>query len=401
MFGGALIQGKFDSYQHSRLAQKTLQKRFWSIVDLDGTFAAGDPAIRRQVRSMLESMGALLFCTARTPELVMSRRSFELSKTLAGFSRSEPRWLGSDGVYYEKPLDTLPQEEQDPDAILSFGQGIYIGGIGCNRKKCNPYFVDTDYRDKYLDPVGHDGVLIGGRPWIALAHDLVRELNLESNLAAINRKEMRDEANVDEPDYRLQLDFSGADAVEQKYKALTLIRAATKGALMGRLEGVDESKPSNTPEESRATLYLMEPQGRKEYMINYALGRTCRPLGIDAKEMSGLVIGDTLTDFYAACYAGWDADFTGIIVGGSRLSKCIEEKVNFAGVDLRHMHNALIPTDRAGFYKFINPLSRGGWIKNGPTRCVILGDQAYPGTIGAETILAYLEERKDKQTPAP
>ncbi len=400
MFGGALIQGKFDSYQHSRLAQKTLQKRFWSIVDLDGTFAAGDPAIRHKVRARLESMGAFLFSTARTPELVMSRRSFELSKALAGFTRSEPRWLGSDGVYYENPLDTLPPEEQDPDAILSFGQGIYIGGIGCELKKCNPYFVDTDYRDKYLDPVGPDGSLLGGKPWIELAHDLVHELKLEGNLAAINCKGARDNANVDEPDFRLQLDFSGANAIEQKYKALSLLHATPKGPLAGRFEGVDESKPSDNPEESRATLYGMEPRGRKENMINYALSRTCRPLGIDMSQMSGLIIGDTLTDFYAACYAGWDADFTGLIVGGSRLSKCIEEKVNFAGVDLRHMHSALIPTDRAGFYKFINPLSRGGWMKKGPTRCVILGEQAYPGTVGAETILAYLEDRQKKQASA-
>jgi len=108
-----------------------------------------------------------------------------------------------------------------------------------------------------------------------------------------------------------------------------------------------------------------------------------------------LIAGDTLTDFYAGCYAGWDADVTYINVGGSRLAQCIEEKTNFAGVDLRRMHRALRPTGRKGFSLFDNPLMRGGYTDHGRQRLIVNGDQAYPGTIGAETILAYLQDNKE------
>ncbi len=385
------LGGDYD-LSKNRLVKRTAETLFWSVVDLDGTFAAGDPAARLKARRMLESVGALLFCTARTPELVMDARAFELSRSLAGFTRSAPTSLVSDGVYYDDPLTALPADQKNPDAILAFGQGIYVGGLAAEASGCGPYFVDTEYKDRYLDPIASDGTLLAGTSWYELALGLIRELGLEKNLVVYK--------NVDRPDFRLELKFSGPDAVVQKYKALELINANKKGPLVGRLEGVDESKPSETPDESQATLYAMPPVARKEDMVNYVLNRICRSLKVDTSQMSGLIIGDTLTDFYSACYAGWDADFTGMIVGGSRISKCIEEKANFAGVDLRHMHSALIPTDRAGFYKFINPLRRGGWIKKGSTRTVILGEQAYPGTVGAETILAYLEERAAKQASA-
>jgi len=361
-----------------------MESSFLSVVDLDGTFAAGDPAVRKKVRAMLESMGAFVFCTARTPELVMSRRSYELSKSLAGFTRSEPTWLVSDGVRFDAPLDTLPADEKDPDAILSFGQGIYIGGLGHEQSGARPYFCDQEYRYRYLDPVDSNGNLLAGKPWLAHMRELLQELNLQ---------ETRFD-NVDETDFRTQVDFYGKDAVIKKYEALAAIEAKVPQALRGRLEGVDESKPSDDPEKNRATLYGLPPQIRKENMINYALSQACRAIGRSVGSISGLIIGDTLTDFYAACHAGWDADMTGIIVGGSRISKCIEEKTNFAGVDLRRWHAQLEPTGRRGFYTFNNPAARGGWIKNGPTRLVVLGDQAYPGTIGSETIEAYLLDRE-------
>jgi hypothetical protein len=389
VFGGVPVKGNVDVYKGSRLSQRTLETKFWSVVDLDGTFAAGNPAARSEVRSILEKMGAFIFCTARTPELVMSSRSYAMSQMVAGFERSKPLWLDSGGVHYDDPLKMLPANEQDPDAILAFGQGIYPAGAGCQLHRQAPYFVDQNFEDKHLEPRTSTGALVFGEPWDQLALKLLKELGLDRAITILK--------NVDQTKFRWQLDFTGPNAIEQKYKALALINAARKGPLAGRIEGVDESKPSDTPDETRATLYVMDPQGRKENMINYALSSTCRPLGLEVSQMSGLIIGDTLTDFYAACYAGWDANFTGIIVGGSRLSQCIEEKANFAGVDLRHMHSALIPTARKGFYHFINPLTRGGWMKKGPTRTVVIGDIAYEGTVGAETILAYLKEHQHER----
>jgi len=196
--------------------------------------------------------------------------------------------------------------------------------------------------------------------------------------------------------FRIQLDFYGRDAVEEKYRVLRLVQQACSKnpRLLNRIEGVDESKPNDAePDKSRATLYLMPPDARKEHMLNRAFAQSCTEARVPTSGMNILIAGDTLTDFYSGCYAGWDANVVSIIVGGSRLAKCIEEKANFAGVDLRRLHNALKPTERPGIYSFDNPLMRGGWTKYGRQRKIILGDAAYPGTIGAETILAYLEDK--------
>lgn len=378
-------------YKQSVLAEKTRATRFWSVLDLDGTFAAGCIEARRAVRAALEKRGALLFSTARTPELVMSSRAFSVSHAHGNFSRAAPRWVKKGSRYQYAPLEELPEFEDvlDPDAILGFGEGVCIK---THLDGNCPYLVDREYERLYLDPPAftEDGV-----PWRQLAMEFVYELGINKHLNIIEWESAYRSrlANVESLTYRIQLDFKGPEAVAEKYRVLSEVQARqADGPLAGRIEGVDESKPSDDPAESRATLYLMPPQARKENMLNRTLTFTCHAARVSTASMQMLIAGDTLTDFYAGCYAGWDADVTFILVGGCRLAKCIEEKANFAGVDLRRFHNALKPTSRPGFYLFDNPLMRGGWTKRGKSRMVILGDQAYPGTIGAETILAYLQD---------
>jgi len=380
---------RFLPYELSDLFAQTLKWRFWSILDLDGSFAAGRPSLRAKVRAALESIGVVLFCTARTPELVMSRRSYELSK-LAGFYRPEPRGFDSGGIEYDKPLDQLPREEVDPDVILAFCEGIYI------RSREGAYLPDLEYERTYLDPVDSEGRLLGGRPWREIGLELVDKVGLTPHLAPHDKEGAYEagKANVAPTKFRIQLDFKGPDAVEQKYKALCAINAHATGPCAGRIEGVDESKPSDLPQHNKATLYVVPPQARKENMINYVLRRVCRNIFVDISDMRGVIFGDTLTDYYAMCYAGWNAGFDGVLAGGSRLAKPIEDKCDFAGVNLRHMHNALASTSRLGEYEFVNPLARGGWMKEGHKRNIYNGDYAFAGTTGVETLAAYLRMKK-------
>lgn len=388
-----LPQGElYDIYAASELAQKTREQKFCSVLDLDGTFAAGSPEARKEVRSRLESRGALVFSTARTPELVMSSGAYGASRALSGFTRGAPNWDHKDGKRAYAPLETLAEfdDQLDPDAVLGFGEGVYVANKVGTRQA---YFLDDEYERLYLDPQ----LLDDGKPWRAIALALVERLGFEEHLAPIDRAGAYAErlANVEPLRYRIQLDFGGELAVQKKYEILRRIKLEAKRMRVSRkIEGVDESKPSDDPAQNRATLYLMPPQARKEDMLNRLLTASCRAAQLQSSDVTMLIAGDTLTDFYAGCYAGWDADVVFIVVGGSRLSKCIEEKVNFAGVDLRRMHRGLLPTERKGFYLFDNPLMRGGWIKKGKKRTIVMGDAAYPGTIGAETILAYLHEHK-------
>jgi hypothetical protein len=61
-----------NPYRRSALAKKTKEKKFWSVLDLDGSFAAGSLAARADAYKQLKKKSALIFSTARTPELVMS-----------------------------------------------------------------------------------------------------------------------------------------------------------------------------------------------------------------------------------------------------------------------------------------------------------------------------------------
>jgi hypothetical protein len=398
LYGGLpFVAGrKVSPYLLSRLVSKTKKHRFWSIFDLDGTYAAGSLAARHKVRAWSEQRGALLFSTARTPELVMSPESFELSRNLAGFTRPMPWWSWGMG-----PL------QQDPDAILAFGEGLYIAAAGCVEQGFAPYFVDSEYERNYLDPM-LDGVYVDGQPWYQLALALVHRLGLQVYLSHMDRKSAYALllSNVVPLKFRIQLDFFGLDAVEQKYRALDAVTRAISGTpLQGRLEGVDESNPSDDPQKNRATLYLMPPQARKEDMTNQGLIQTCRHAEVRTSDVRGIMAGDTLTDMFALCEGGLDADFAGILVGGSRLNKCLEEQSNFAGVDLRKLHSSLkrVPDTREGFYYYDNPVVRGAVLdpqavryKESPKRrrIIVIGAQAYPNTIGVETIWAYIEEHQ-------
>lgn len=383
-----------DVYGRSLLVSKTAETGFWSVLDLDGTFAEGDMGARRRVRRILEEKGVLVFSTARTPELVMSGGAYDRSAE-AGFLRGRPNCqIGETGLCTHAPLESLDYFTHclDPDAILGFGEAVCIAQAAPEDGEGKTYLLDEDYEQAYLDKNVFSGAAT--KPWRELAMELVREIGCEAFLSCLDREGAYEagEANVEPLKYRIQLDFFGADAVERKYAVLAAVEKAAAPALRGRVEGVDESKPSKNLGENRTSLYLMPPGARKENMLNRALAMAAAHGRIDPGDIKMLIAGDTLTDFYAGCYGGIDAEVTFILVGGSRLTECIEEKANFAGVDLRYMHRGLKPTNREGVYWFDNPLLRGGYVKKPHTRRVILGDKAYPGTIGAETILAYLED---------
>ncbi len=405
MYGGTLqfrAGEKISSYLLSRLVQKTEKHRFWSIFDLDGTYAAGSFEARRKVREWAEKRGALLFSTARTPELVMTPESYELSRQLAGFARPMPWW-----VYGTGPL------QHDPDAILAFGEGIFIAGIGCSDHGFAPYFVDKEYEDRYLDPAT-DGVLANPKSWKELLLDVVHELGFDEHLAVIDRAHAHTnlEANVLGAKYRLAIEVRGDNAIERKHDIVAKIREHIKGTPLAlRVEGVDESNPSVDPKINRGTEYLMPPEARKENMMNHALVQTTRHARENGRRLEpsmvkGVIAGDQFTDLVAICEGGLDANFAGVLVGGSPLTKAIAEKESsFSGIDLRQLHSCLMPTGRAGYYYYDNAHIRGATLdpralgyKDRPRqrRTVVIGGIAYPGTVGADTIWAYIEDNKEQ-----
>lgn len=388
MFGGDLQVrdgSKVSPYLFSRLVQKTKDHRFWSIYDLDGTYAAGSLEARRKVREWSEKRGALLFSTARTPELVMTPESFELSRKFAGFERPMYWW-----AYDTGPL------QHDPDAILSFGQGVYLAGTELGQQGCAPYYVDREYEDLHLDPAV-DGKLIASAPWKTLVRRLIHRLNLSGNLTNIDHPNAHKTmvANVWEPKFRATLEFRGAGAIARKSEALELIqKQSVGGPLAGRIDGVDESKPSDNPTLNLGRLHVVPPGARKPDMLNHPLVQSCTHARVQTAHVKGIAAGDQITDFDLLCHGALDAGITGILVGGSPVGKAIKEKTNFAAVDLGGYRACFKPTARKGFYHYINPQTRGGWENPNNPRLIVVGDEAYPDTIGVETIWAYIEEHQ-------
>lgn len=402
--GGILRNGTLndlwsDPYKFSRLVRRILETGHCSIVDLDGTLAAGSYNARKKVRKILEERGAHIYSTARTAELVMSSWTHALSLYAGGFVRAAPKWHWNEEkrIYEFVRLETL-SEFQDvidpPDAIFSFGDNIYLRQEGwCNGGNLGPFVADNEYERLYLDPLYYSG--IEELRWKDRARALVKKIGAQHFLASIDDPHAfgLSQANVQEQRYRLQIDTRGEDALLRKSKILHDLMKEKQGtSLEAQLEGVDESRPNSDPSKNKGTLYAMPPGARKEDMLNRGLVQSCKHAHLLTREVGVDIFGDTLTDFAQMCTAAYDSKVTGVVVG-PRLVQCIEERANFAEADLTHFHNALKPTDRPGFYRYENPYQHGGMQSKAPDRTIILGSTAYPGTDGADTMLAYLEDK--------
>src|SRR6185437_13079789 len=136
-----------NAYKQSLLAKKTKETKFWSILDLDGSYAAGSLAARAEVGCRLKRKGALIFSTARSPELVMSSDMLKVSQELGGIDRREPKWRCKRGIYSPVPIETLEEFKHcyNPDAILAFGEGIYLKHRRIGKKKPTHFVCDTEY----------------------------------------------------------------------------------------------------------------------------------------------------------------------------------------------------------------------------------------------------------------
>jgi hypothetical protein len=401
MPGGNLFDLWQDPYKSSSLLQRTAETFEWSVADLDGTLAAGSLEARRLVRQILEKRGALIFSTARTVELVLSSMAFNLSCYAGGLQRPAPkwRWNKKKEIFEFVHLHML-KEFQDvidpPDAIFAFGDNTYFRPLNwCTEHAMGPYVADRDYERTYLDPRYYSGA--EKLRWRDRLELVLKKIGADKYLAALedlNAHELG-KANVRRLRYRAQLDFHGRDAILDKYRVLgELENALLETSLAGQAEGVDESRPNDQdPDKHKATLYIMPPPARKEDMINRALIQTCSKIRIPTKRVKLRIWGDTLTDFAGMCEAGYDAEVDGLLVG-DRLAKCIVEQANFAAVDMQRYHIALKPTAERGVYTYENPHQHGGSQKGGPTRTITVGSLAYPGTDGADTMLAHIKKHK-------
>lgn len=360
-----------------------------TVLDVDGTMINGrneasesELAARSAVRAYAKETGVTVISTARTTEMVMSRDTFAHSSA-HGFRRGTQKWgFDQAGRRVAVPDDEHPffKHLRDPDIINSFGVGIHVRH-------------ESGYRED-------EGYAPAMREWRLHARSILHAIGAWKYRAPIeSAKNYREGVTDVEPlPYRIQLEFTGAHAFSEmrrvRYALLELRDMMRSGIIpeamishdlrldvLTSMTIVDESHP----DKGRYVIYLMPRKARKHGAVERIIREISRASGVAASSLRVFVAGDTLTDLASGLYAGDSVDSTFMLAGGSRVAPYLTGKrvgEKFADESLAWVHRRLSPANRPGFYRFKPPCRA--------PRTVIIGDEAFPGLVGPESVLAGL-----------
>jgi hypothetical protein len=361
------------------------------VFDIDGTLAmGGSPSAReldarRTARHIAQRHGATAFISYRTLELMMTSSEYHCSCD-KGFTRPEPR-VGFDPSLSEYRVNVPLESRREFDMVIRNADVIASAGDGIMVRHHGGYVRDTAYE---MTSVRH----------AAWRRDVMLEIlstDLDGTFPALAPIEfpacyLKGGADVWPLPYRIQLDWSGPDAEREKMRIKRKLakRFATRPHLGVRF--VDESNPAK----ARCTLYLIHESVQKERMLERMLARVLEETGLRPDDLTVNIFGDTLTDLrqvYAAGrtfgerFGGSAVTMNFMLVGGSRLARPIQERApTFCGEDLTWVGALLGAEIRPGVYEIeTDDVPRG-------SRRFILGDEAYPGHPGPESIELFLSQ---------
>lgn len=372
------------------------------VLDIDGTMltkrmeregaTSTELAAAHFVRDWFNTKGLFTVATAQTAEMIMSEASY-LASVDRGFKRPRPHLGGVPGKRFylapEKIASRVPFT--DPDAIMSMGTGIRY------RQKGGVYVSNKDYEDR-LRPNWRPGAVrlleIAGE---SLGIDIKRffaaiefEQNYHYGSTDVAPLENRIELLFDDTDTKnliknkVDSTLNGLRELEQ-FGGVVAAGLSHLSDVLHNLRIQDESDPSRGKNQFYATPLFAS----KEEMIDEALAVLTRGRMIT----NLLIAGDMPPDLRAGCFAGRALSTTFLLVGGSPLSPYLTRDSgvfghSYAGESMRWLTGALTETRRPGFER----LHRAGV----PSRLFVIGDVAYPGLTGPETIAAFL---KDEHKP--
>lgn len=386
-------------------------KRFVCLSDIDGTMLRKYPtrseiSAANAVRRFVNQCGTFGVVTAQAPEMCMSSGAYAASVLYGGFKRTRPQLKLEDGRYVYHPPELFEERQAftDPDLIMSLGTGNHY------RNASGFYSLDRGF-----------DTLLGGVDWRPSAKRAVQNaseamraerpaqaINLESYYSSIEDPASYETGlkDVMPLEYRLQFEFQLENAEENLH-----LKERAKVSLVSAIEGLEfasklekgielaelfrEFKPilnnfvitdESSPERNRLLFYGTPRLATKEHMVNRALTRM---FGNETVE-DLLIAGDMPPDIRTGMNPNDPVKRKSfLLVGGSPLSEYLVPGTNepnrlYAGESFRWLHQILEPVERAGF----------GQLKteDGKEIRFINGAIAYPGTLGPETIKAYLED---------
>lgn len=361
------------------------------LMDVDGTTASylEDPPdseleARREIREIAETHGAYILTTARTPELCMSESMLMASRE-AGFTRLNPKCYVENGVRVYRPLSTIRKYAHldDPDAINSIGEGIWVKQDGVFRR-------DKSYYERYK---------VTNEEWkrgIRLLLDAVDPDNLiRGGFSKLEDPSSHEKGAVDVQEVECRFELvakPGVDGVAWKKLVRERLRhyrsdkAEVSLAQISRsIELIDESVPSK----DRYQLYIV-PHKRltKEGAFNHILRQISLQSGVPTAEFTTVSAGDRMPDLKAGLFGGNCGFF--ILAGGSVLTEYLvgdKKGQDFAGQNLSSIVRRLTPIEgKKGWYLFKMPgMSH--------KRVVIIADEAVKGgKTDAESVLEAIKQ---------
>jgi len=377
---------KIDLYTNStalfkiRNSLKRKQQPKLAFLDIDSTLHHSDSGNKTdKARKVLEEKDyVIIFNTSRTEELVMSEKERNASKL---FQRPAPhlgqvKFKQNEVVksiyYYVDPQKIEPKGVLDPDIIIgSTGTAIWIKQI------TGGYKPDYNYQKSFR---------ISSTEWRNSILELLKKLKKTEtfNISHIEdqRSYEKNRSNVFPPDYRVQTLFTSIVHLKSFVKKMQKI----KSNFLTNIRITNDSKPSH----GKYVLYLKPKNASKIHAQEFVIKNVLKNTKVKRKDLNIFIAGDSWPDLIMGIKGESETE-TFLLVGGSRLFKDLTTAMHhskkniyhyFSGESLMAIGKRFIPTTDKGLYFFRS--SRHEKVK------IILGDERYPGTVGVETVLAYL-----------
>ena len=377
-------------YESSVVLRKFLRKFRTSplrlaFFDIDFTLSSNTELLP-QIRKSLEKQGyATVFVTARTEEMVMSKKAYEQS-IHGGFYRPRPYLLKKKDKYEYIDPKRLNRFLVDPDIIIgSTGTQILV------KQTSGVYKKDTEFENKLTED---------SRNWRRKIIKILKEIDpLQEHFSFSPVEDVTNyymgKTDVFPPRLRVQLFF--ATYAHKKWFLKQLDKRKLLNTLTHRIPSscirvIDEvSEKTGT-----FSVYLTPTKGHKGNAVEHVVKQLVKAVKqkkhtFTKSQIETILAGDSYADLGMLLHGALGTKSTAILVGGSQVGQQLTAEDITQGMtdDILTLRSRLTPTKKRGYFSYKVPADLSA---NEVSRTLIIGDSAYPDTRGSETILAHLSK---------
>jgi hydroxymethylpyrimidine pyrophosphatase-like HAD family hydrolase len=376
-----------DVYNKSTIIKKILKTKSpqlrLAFLDIDFTLSANTKLLP-EIRKTLEKRGfSTIFATARTEEMVMSKKTYEKSIS-ENFYRPRPYLLKKGGKFEYIDPKKINANLVDPDIIIgSTGTQILV------KQQSGKYLKDNEFFKRLVK---------AGKSWREDVIEFLQEVDHSEKHFSFAPIEdpvnyYTGKTNVFPPQLRIQVLFTSLQEKRwflQQLKQRKLLHTLTHGIPSPLFRVIDEANDKNI-----FSIYLTPPKASKGNAVEHVVKQLVKAVKIKRNtftkaQVETIIAGDSYTDLGMLLHGALGTISTAILVGGSEVGKVLvaSHASSVLTDDLLAVRSRLKPTKKKGHFAYSVPADV---YEEKISRTLIIGDAAYPQTIGPETILAHLD----------